>query len=63
MHKIINLLELTETAGLVWGLDETSSEELNGLGRIGSVADVGTLDGDHLNDGLKNRCAEVGSSW
>ncbi len=63
MHEVINLLELTETTGLVWGLDETSAEELDGLSRIGPVADVGALDGDHLDDGLKDGCAEVGSSW
>lgn len=61
MHEVVDHLELAEADGLDRGLDETAAEEVQGLGRVLAVADVGSLDGDHLDDRLEDGCAEVGT--
>lgn len=56
-------MQFRQSDSLVWCFDETASEEFDGLGGIFSVADVGTLDGNHLDDGLEDWCAEIGAGW
>jgi hypothetical protein len=58
MHQIKNILKLAQSHNLHWCLDESSLVEINGLGRIFSVSDVGTLDGDHAEDGAENGSLE-----
>ncbi len=62
VHQFVDLLQLAQAAGLEWCLDETTAEELDGFGGVASIADVRTLDGNHLDDRLEDRCAEIGSS-
>ena len=63
MHEIVNLLQLGKTDRLEGSLDDATTEELQSLGRVLSVADVGTADRDHLDDGFEDGSAEVGACW
>lgn len=60
LHELVDLLELGETDGLEGDLDETLSEELDGLGGIGTVADVRSLDSDHADDSVEDGGGERG---
>ena len=60
VHELVDLGELAEADNLVGGLDEAAGEKVQGLGSVLAVADVAALDGDHADDGLKDRGLEVG---
>jgi hypothetical protein len=62
VHQVVDTLKLAQPNSLEWRLDNAFAEELNGFSGVLSVPDVRTLDGDHLDDRLKDRGAEVGSS-
>ena len=53
-HQVVHTLELRQSYNLEWCLDETAAEEVNGLSAVSAVADVGCLDGDHLDDRLED---------
>lgn len=59
-HEVIDGLELTEADSLEGDLDEATLVEVNGLGGIGTVTDVGALDGDHADDSVEDGSREVG---
>ena len=63
MHQFVHLVQFAQATGLVRGLYEAPPEEFDGLSRVTSVTDVGTLDGDHLDDGLEDWCTEIGTGW
>lgn len=63
MHLIIDVWQILEVDGLKWSMDETSSEEIKSLGRILSVADVRSLNSDHLEHRLEDWCSNVCTSW
>lgn len=62
-HQVVHHVQLAQSDDLVWGLDETTAEELNRLCRVGSVSDVGALDGDHSNNRLEDGCSKVRMGW
>lgn len=49
-HEVVDLLQLAHADGLEGSLDETATVEIDGFGGVLSVADVGSFDGDHLDD-------------
>jgi hypothetical protein len=59
LHEVVNALKLAETDGLEWSLDEAAAEEVERLAGILTVADIGTLDRNHLDDRLEDGRAEV----
>jgi len=61
LHEVVDALELAETDGLEGSLDEAAAEEVEGFAGVLTVTDVGTLDGDHLDDSLEDGRAEVGA--
>lgn len=61
MHEIVHLLELRHPNDLEWSLNDTTTEKLDGLGRVLAVADVRAPDRDHLDDGLEDGRAQVGA--
>ena len=61
VHEVVHALQLGQANDLEGRLDETAAEEVEGLGRVAPVADVGALDGDHLDDGLEDGGFEVGA--
>lgn len=63
MHQIIDHLQFRQTDNLEGRLNDSAAVELQCLGGIASVSDVGSLDGDHLDDALEDGCAEVGACW
>lgn len=63
VHQIINHLQLRKTDNLEGRFNNSTAVELQCLGGIASVSDVGSLDGDHLDDALEDRCAQVGACW
>lgn len=63
MHLVVDHLELRESNDLEWRLDQATSVEVDGLGAVLAVADVGSLYPDHLDDRFKHGRLEVGTSW
>ena len=63
MHQVVYFLELAQTYELVWGVDETTAEEIDGLGGVFAVSDVGTFDRLHASYGFEDGGTEVCTSW
>jgi hypothetical protein len=63
VHLVIHHLELGKADNLEWCLDQATSVEVNGLGGVLAVTNVGTLNPDHLDDRLENGGLQVGTSW
>ena len=63
VHELVHLVQFAQSARLIWCIDQTTSEELDGLCRVASITDVWTLDCDHLDDRLKDRCTEICTCW
>lgn len=61
MHQVVHLLELGEPDDLEGSLDQAAAEESERLSGVPAVADVGALDGDHLDDRLEDGSAQVGA--
>lgn len=61
VHEVIHHLQLAQPDRLEGRLDQAAAEEVERLGRVLAVAHVGTLDRDHLDDGLEDGGAQVGA--
>lgn len=61
MHQVINLLQLGQAHDLIRRLDKATPVEVERLGGVLTVADVAAFDSDHLDDGLEDRCTQVGA--
>lgn len=59
MHQFIDVLQLTQTNGLVWNGNQTSSVEINGLSRVSAVTNIATLDVDHAKNSVENWGADA----
>jgi hypothetical protein len=59
LHELEDVVELRETNSLEGNLDETTTVEIDGLGGIGTVTDVRSLDLDHANDSVEDRSREL----
>lgn len=63
VHQVIDALKLGKTDCLEGCLDDAATVEFDGLGAVLAVANVRSLDGDHLDDGLKHWSPQVGTGW
>lgn len=63
VHHVVDLGQVLEIDGLEGGADEAAGEEVERLGRVLAVADVGALDAHHLDHRLEHGRADVGLGW
>lgn len=61
LHHLKDLGEFRKTDDLEGCLDESLGVEVEGLGSVSAVTDVGALDGDHSDDGLEDGSLEGGT--
>jgi hypothetical protein len=59
LHELEDVVELRETNSLEGNLDETTAVEIDGLGGIGTVTDIRSLDLDHANDSVEDGSREL----
>lgn len=60
MHHLVDLWQVLEVDRLEGDLDEAAGVKVQGLLAVLPVADVGSLDPDHLQDRLEDRRPDVG---
>ena len=63
LHLLKDALKLRKTHNFEWSLNKTSRKEVNRLSGITSVTDVRTLDGDHLDNSIKDWSLQERTSW
>jgi hypothetical protein len=61
LHELEDIVELRETDSLEGNLDEATAVEVDGLGSIGTVTDIGSLDLDHANNSVEDGSRELGT--
>lgn len=63
LHLLKDALKLRKTHNLERSLNKTSRKEVNRLSGITSVTDVRTLDGDHLDNSIKDWSLQERTGW
>lgn len=61
MHQVVHLLQFTHANRLKGTLDEAALEEVESLGGVFSVADIGSLDRLHPDDGFEDGSFQKGT--
>ena len=62
-HEVVNLLQFAHPNGLDRCFDQSSAEEVDSFSGVFAIANIGSSDGDHPNDSLKDWGSKVGSRW
>lgn len=62
LHQVVDLVQLRQADGLEGSLDQATTEEVEGLGGVLTVADVRALDSNHTDDGVEDRSLQVSTS-
>lgn len=57
-HELEHLRQILERNRFERGLDQSTSKEVDGFNTILAVTDIATLDVDHLDDSVEDRCLE-----
>lgn len=57
-HQVVHLLELAHANCLEWSLDEATLVEVDGLGSVLAVADIGALDRLDADDSFEHWSTE-----